>query len=669
VSTLNLGILAHVDAGKTSLTERLLFDAGVIDAIGSVDDRSTQTDTLALERQRGITIKSAVVAFALGDLTVNLIDTPGHPDFIAEVERVLALLDGAILVVSAVEGVQAQTRVLMRTLQRLRIPTLIFLNKIDRVGADVDRALAAIVAKLTPAVVAMGATHRQGSPAAAVTPYGHLDRRYRSRLAEVLAEHDDRLLEAYVHDSPVPYRQLRQALAAQARSALVHPVFSGSALTGTGIATLTAGILELLPRSADAKDGPVCGTVFKVERGPAGEKIAYVRMFSGTLRPRDRITTGPGGVSATVTRIEVIQPASPARRGQHDRDTRQGLRAGQIGRVFGLRSVRIGDGVGTAGDGPAGPRRPAHFAPPTLETVVTPDRLADRARLHLALSELAEQDPLINLREDSAAGQTLLSLYGEIQKEVIQQTLADDYGVLVSFSETTTICLERPAGAGTAAKRMGEARNPFNATVGLRIEPAPAGSGITFRLGIQLGALPMAFIKAVEAAVHETLRQGLHGWQVTDCVVTLTESGYVPPPPQGWSIYSSSASDFRGLTPLVLMTALLQAETIVYEPVHAFRVEAPADKTPRLLQALTRLAAVPLSQQLHGPLAVIEGEVPAASIRTVQLQLPGLTSGEGVLETSFDHYEPARGGIPVRARSGSDPLNREGYLLRIAGWA
>src|SRR6266576_3005724 len=153
---MNLGVLAHVDAGKTSLTERLLHSAGVIDEIGSVDAGSTQTDSLALERQRGITIKSAVVSFVLGDVTVNLIDTPGHPDFIAEVERVLGVLDGAVLVVSAVEGVQAQTRVLMRTLQRLGIPTLIFINKIDRAGADVERVLRGMADRLTPAVVAMG---------------------------------------------------------------------------------------------------------------------------------------------------------------------------------------------------------------------------------------------------------------------------------------------------------------------------------------------------------------------------------------------------------------------------------------------------------------------------------------------------------------------------------
>src|SRR5580698_8321923 len=178
---LNLGILAHVDAGKTSLTERLLYAAGVIDRIGSVDHGSTQTDTLALERQRGITIKSAVVSFPIEDLAVSLIDTPGHPDFIAEVERVLAVLDGAVLVISAVESVQAQTRVLMRALQRLRIPTLIFVNKIDRGGADPDRVVADISAKLTPAAIAMGTVGRPGTRAAQFVPCGPGDPAFGTR--------------------------------------------------------------------------------------------------------------------------------------------------------------------------------------------------------------------------------------------------------------------------------------------------------------------------------------------------------------------------------------------------------------------------------------------------------------------------------------------------------
>ena len=213
-TTLNLGILAHVDAGKTTLTERLLFAAGVIGLPGSVDAGTTQTDSLALERQRGITIKSAVASFHVGDVTVNLIDTPGHPDFIAEVERVLHVLDGAVLVISAVEGVQPQTRILMRSLQRLRIPALLFLNKIDRPGANPERVLREICVRLRLAITRMESVRAPGTHSADVTPLGADDLEFRFRLTELLAERDEGMLAEYVADEAgVAYGRLRAELA------------------------------------------------------------------------------------------------------------------------------------------------------------------------------------------------------------------------------------------------------------------------------------------------------------------------------------------------------------------------------------------------------------------------------------------------------------------------
>ena len=318
----NLGILAHVDAGKTSLTERLLHLAGVGDQPGRVDDGSTHTDSLALERRRGITIKSAVVSFALAGATVNLIDTPGHPDFIAEVERVLGVLDGAVLVVSAVEGVQAQTRILHRTLTRLRIPTLIMVNKVDRRGARPAAVLAEIAEKLTAAVVPVAAVDGAGSREVTATPC--------EPDLPVLAEHDDALLAAYVEGRPVPVDRRRTALRDQTRRALVHPVFFGSAITGTGVEHLADGIAELL--SSAPRGGPQRGTVFKVERGPAGERVAYVRMLAGAVRVRDKV------LGDVVTGLDVFADGALVRRPV--------ARAGEIAQLRGLTRVRIGDAVG-----------------------------------------------------------------------------------------------------------------------------------------------------------------------------------------------------------------------------------------------------------------------------------------------------------------------------------
>ena len=655
--TLNLGILAHVDAGKTSLTERLLHAAGVIDAIGSVDDGNTQTDSLALERQRGITIKSAVVSFAVDDITVNLIDTPGHPDFIAEVERALSVLDGAVLVVSAVEGVQAQTRVLMRTLRRLRIPTLVFVNKIDRAGADTERVLRGISEHLTGSVVPMGRAGAQGTRDAFVVPHTPADSAFVTRLVDLLSGHDDALLATYVTDEKsVSYGQLRAALAAQTQQALVHPVYVGSAITGAGVEELVAGVRELLPADEGDAEGPLSGTVFKVERGPAGEKIAYVRMLSGTVRTRDRLPVGDA--EGKVTAVEVFDRGPAVRSAS--------VSAGQIGKLWGLGDVRIGDAIGVP---PASGADGHHFAPPTLETVVVPERPGEKGTMHAALSRLAEQDPLIDLRQDDIRQEVSVKLYGEVQKEVIQATLADDFGVGVTFRETTTICQERPAGTGSALEIIDKDPNPFLATVGLRVDPAPEGAGVAFRLGIELGSMPYAFIAAIEETVKETLQQGIHGWEVTDCTVTMTHSGYWPRQSHSHAVFdksmSSTAGDFRSLTPLVLMSALQEAGTTVHEPLHRFRLEFPADTLGQLLPVLGRLRATAASPVPHGASYVVEGEIPAACVHALQQQLPALSRGEGMLETAFERYRPVAGTPPARSRTDHDPLHRKEYLLKV----
>jgi ribosomal protection tetracycline resistance protein len=659
VKTLNLGIVAHVDAGKTTLTERLLYAAGVIDQIGRVDDGSTQTDTLTLERQRGITIKSAVVSFVIEDVTVNLIDTPGHPDFIAEVERVLGVLDGAVLVVSAVEGVQSQTRLLMRTLQRLRVPTLLFVNKIDRKGAQCERLLHSIAERLTPAIIPMGSTSGLGTHNPDFAPYDAADADFTSELVDLLADHDDALLAAYVDDErAVTYRRLRGELAAQTGKGLVHPVYFGSAITGAGVEELVDGITELLPASEGDVDGPVSGTVFKVERAPAGEKIAFVRMFSGTVRVRDLLRFGRE--EDKVTALSVFERGSAVQR--------ESLGAGQIGKLRGLGEVRIGDAIGegqTSLDN-------HYFAPPTLETVIVPSRPADKGALHVALTQLAEQDPLINLRQDDIRQELHVSLYGEVQKEVIGATLEDEYGIDVEFRETTAICVERPIGIGEAVELIPKARTPttpFLATIGLRIEPAAPDSGVQFGLDVQVGSIPThvfktveAFHEAMERNVLETLSQGIYGWGVTDHSVTMIDCDYQAPP-RRWP--GTTASDFRLLTPLALMGALKQAGTVVCEPIHRFRLEIPSDMFGPTVSALARLSAVPQTQEMRGSSYILEGEVPANRVHTLQQHLPALTRGEGLVECEFDSYKAVCGKVPTRPRTDYNPLNREEYLLHL----
>ena len=658
MKTVNLGILAHVDAGKTSLTERLLYATGVIDAPGRVDDGSTQTDSLPLEQQRGITIKAAVVSFTIGDVTVNTIDTPGHPDFIAEVERALLVLDGAVLVVSAVEGVQAQTRVLMRTLRRLQIPTLFFINKVDRRGADPERVIQELREKLAPSVIAMGTVDAPGQREAEVRAFGAGDAAFVDRLAEHLAERDDTLLAAYLDDDgPIPYARLHRALVEQTAKALVYPAYVGSAITGAGIDALLDGIATLLPAAEGDAAAPLSGTVFKIERGPSGEKVVYARIFAGTLRTRDRLAVSENSGHDTdrkVTALHVFERGGAVQRGA--------AVAGQIAQLWGLTGVRIGDTFGA-------PRRPIArqvFAPPTLESVIVPRHPADKGRLHAALAQLADRDPLINLQQDDARGDLSVSLYGEVQKEVIQATLAAEFDIETELRDTTVICIERPVGTGTAVEWLRAASNPFLATVGLRVEPAPIDSGVSFRVEAELTTLPLYVYKSVDElrqtlaeTVRATLRQGLCGWRVTDCTVTLTHSGYIPP--------ATTAGDFRKLLPLVLIEALAAAGTTVCEPMHHVQLDVPIDTFGPVASALAQLGATLRTQETRGTVSLLDGLIPAARVHELQQRLPGLTHGEGVLESTFEAYQPVSGTPPTRPHSGRNPRNRKEYLAQLAG--
>jgi ribosomal protection tetracycline resistance protein len=584
---LNIGILAHVDAGKTSLTERLLHHVGVIDHLGRVDAGDTQTDSMEMERRRGITIRSAVVSFVIGDVRVNLIDTPGHPDFIAEVERAMRVLDGVVLVVSAVEGVQPQTRVLMRALRRLRLPVLIFANKIDRGGARYGSLLTDLTERLGVACVPMSTVDDIGTPAA----------RARSRQVEpeALAEHSDEFLAAYLADEAV---DVHAELAGQTRHGVVSPVYFGSARTGEGVAELTAGIRDLLTGAAKPPpDDQLRATVFKIDPG----KIAYVRVFSGSLGARDHLPEGKA------TSVRVFE------HGQHTVEAR--ARAGQIAKVSGLKGIRIGDRLGVAGE----LADEAYFPPPSLETVVHPATPA----VFAALRELAEQDPLIDVRQST---EITVRLYGEVQKEVIKETLAEQ-GLAIEFAGTRPVCVERPVGVGESVWEMGDGRNPYVATVGLRVGP-----GSAYGLEVELGALPLSFHKAIEETTRATLERGPHGREVIDCAVTVIRTGYSSP--------VSTAGDFRGVTPLALREALERAGTEVLAPISRFELEVPADTVSTTLSRLVELGGLVTESSIRGEIAQLGGTLPTGHVHRFAQQLPGLTHGEGALSTEAGGYQP-----------------------------
>ncbi|MFJ2914424.1 GTP-binding protein [Streptomyces sp. NPDC087228] len=622
--TLNIGILAHVDAGKTSLTERLLYNTGAIAHLGSVDAGSTQTDTGATERERGITIRAAVAAFTVGGSRVNLIDTPGHTDFVAEVERALGVLDGAILVLSAVEGVQAHTRVLMRVLRAMELPTLLFVNKIDRSGARYGELLDEVRRYLAPRVVVMAGVRDLGTRDARVLPGSLAEPAFRDALGEILADCDDTLLRRVVDGPPPTPAQLWAGLVDQTGRGLVHPVYFGSALSGQGVGDLIDGITGLLPPSTPTSAGSEpAGTVFAVERGQSGAKTALVRLFSGEVAVRQRVVLHRPGVEGSagetvgqVTSLQVV--------GGQGEEAAGPLTAGNIGRIGGLPGVRVGDRIGLRGGDTD--RAQPWFRHASLEAVVRPaeDDPAAAARLAAAMAQLADQDPLIGARVQSDGAIAVL-LHGEIQKEVLTETLERDFGVRAVFSPSHMVCRERPSGVGEACEEIGRrAPSPggFWATVGLRVEPGGLGDGVVFGYETELGALPRAFHCAIEETVHASLRRGPRGTEVTDCRVTLVRSGFVGP--------LSTAGDFRGATEHVLRRALERAGTRLHEPYEAYEVETPLGDLSPVTACLGACGATVTETVGGADTWLLRGTLPARAVPEVARRLPGLTRGEGV---------------------------------------
>lgn len=647
---LNLGILAHVDAGKTSLTERLLFEAGIIDSLGRVDLGTTRTDSMELERRRGITIRTNVAAFVRGQTQINLIDTPGHSDFIAEVERSLAVLDAAVLVISAVEGVQPQTVVLWRALRRLKVPTLLFVNKIDRAGADSGRVIDEVRRRLARGageVMVLSRSGAEGGPDAAATAVPLTA----DAALEVLTRHDDDLLVEVVEGHGLSRRRLAQLTRRLVGSGAVVPLLVGSALTGAGVRDLL-DLLDALPTLlpwARPSSSAASALVFKVDHD-RGRRTAWIRVFAGELAIRQQVSAG----GERARRITGLRRAAPAGFVPADR-----VGAGEVAALHGVDALRVGDWIGA----PLAGRVTREFPAPGLEAIVEPVDADQRGALNRALSELAQSDPLINLRVDPDRGELAVSLYGEVQKEVIGSLLAEQFGVRTRFSDTSIVHVERVLASGEAVHLITEPTTPYLATLGVRVEPAPVGAGLCRRLEAELGSMPPAFFEAAWEGVRTGLAQGRFGWAVPDAVVTITRTGYYPRQSHAHQKFnkamSSVGADFRNLAPMLVHRALAAAGTMVCEPVERFILEIPVVSLAAVTATLGQSEGRITQTMQDGDRLVLSGTLPTRRLLELTRGLPDLTRGEGVLQSEIDHDQPVIGTPPVRSRIGPDPLDAE----------
>ncbi|WP_096189851.1 elongation factor G [Evansella halocellulosilytica] len=641
---INIGVLAHVDAGKTTLTEQILYQAGIIKHVGSVDKGTTLTDSLEIERRRGITVKSAAVSFYLNDLKVNVIDTPGHADFISEVEHSLNVLDGAILVISAVEGVQSQTRVLMQTLKEHRIPTILFMNKIDRIGADYKKIVTMIQTLLDEHICEMNNVIDAGSSSVRIKRADPEE----SQWLDILALKNDSLLYDLVHSIPITKDQLNDELCRQTKSGNVYPLFAGSAMKGIGVEQLLASLDDFFPvhNTTESEAKPLSGIVFKVQINPIGERVTFIRLFEGMIQVREEIPV----ISKEQHSSLKVKHLYSLQNGKWVSVNEVG--AGDIAILKGGH-LKVGDVIGTFSQ----KMNVIHFESPPIQVIVSAKYREDEQILHNALHNLTAEDPFLQYRYDSLTKENMIHVFGKVQQEILTETIKQQYGIEALCSSPKVMCIEKPISTGEAVEYIGDSNNPFLATVGFRIEYNTQGSGLKYVLEAELGSLLLSFQKAIKETVEDVLQEGLYGWQVTDIVVTLTHTGY--------DSVLTTASDFRNLVPLVLMDALSKAETNVYEPANRIQLILPESHLSKVLSRATVLEGIFQEAYYQRKTVHLNGTMPVRTVDILRSELHSLTSGEGTISIRPGGYMIIKENFPKNIRRQLNPLNRGEYLLHI----
>ena len=622
----NIGIFAHVDAGKTTLSEQLLAAAGSIRTTGSVDAGTAHTDTMEVERRRGISVRATCVSLFHRGVRINLIDTPGHADFSAEVERSLWALDAAVLVVCAAEGVQPQTEVLFEAMRQQGLPVLFFLNKCDRDTADPARVLGQIRRQLDK-----NAFFLQDTDAA----------------AELVCERDDALLERYLEEGALPPPLLRTALAAAVKAGGAFPVLCGSALRGDGIGPLLDAAVELLPAPESAPE--LCGAVFAAQQDKTLGRGVWVRLFGGVLENRMAVELPARGIGAAapeklkITQIRTPEGAPAGR-----------LEAGGIGIVYGLGDIPVGHIIGSR------EALPRHITPGSLRTPLitvqalpeTPEQLP---ALHAACRELAGEDPLLQVRYVRKSGQLQLQVMGTIQLEILQEVLQSRFGLKAVFTRPAIIYRETitaPA-EGFVAYTMPK---PCWAILKFRIEPGARGSGVRFESRVPVRELAAQYQHQVEQSLPLALAQGRLGWQVTDVKITLLEGNSHQ--------YHTHPLDFIVATPMGIQDGLRRGGSTLLEPVLEIRFRLPADCVGRVMSDVVQMRGEVLASETDGDRVCLNALVPVAESLDYAVTLAAATGGRGAMSVRLHSWQPCPLELGAQdARRGVDPLDTAKYIL------
>ena len=626
----NIGIFAHVDAGKTTLSEQLLMHAGAIRRVGSVDEGTAHTDNLPVEQRRGISVKATCVSLNWRDTAINLIDTPGHVDFSAEVERSLWALDAAVVVVCAVEGVQPHTETLFQALKEQRIPTLFFLNKTDREGADTARVLAQIQRLLTPHAVSMADDE-------AVT--------------EFVCAQDDELLERYLSGEEFAPDFIHARLADMTRVAEACPVYAGSALRDEGIVPLLDAMVDFLPAPEVGSDG-LCGVVFASAQDRVLGRGVWVRLYAGALENRAPVTL-PAGVDPLTGEEKLVQRKITQIR-RVDGSDAGSLMAGEIGVIYGLGDVKVGQ---VLGDEALLPRRvePGHLRTPLITVQVIPDKPEEMQNLRIACEALSAEDPLLQVRYAKALNELQLHVMGTIQLEIIQERLDTRFGMKVTFSKPAVIYKEtiaRPA-SGFVAYTMPK---PCWAIMRFEIEPAPRGSGVTFKSTVPVRDILLRYQHQVEQALPLALHQGRLGWEVTDVNITLVDGNHHQ--------FHTHPLDFIVATPWGIQDGLQRGGSTLLEPILEVRFLLPPDCVGRVMSDVALMRGEVIHTETDADRVLMTALVPVATSVDYAATLASATSGRGSMSVKLHGYRdcPLELGATSPRRS-VDPLDTSKYIL------
>lgn len=638
-TTINLGIFAHVDAGKTTITENLLFQSGVIKERGRVDKGDTQTDSMIQERERGISIEAAPVSFPIGPVKVNLIDTPGHVDFVAEVERSISILDAAILVLSAREGVQAHTHLLFNTLKKLGVPIILFINKIDRAGCDIEQVLEDIQNELTHNFLPVQTYKYSGSREAEISEL--LSSELQDSL-DFLADRDDRLFRKVINDKPINNKDLLETLVSLSRSGKIYPLLFGSGLLGLGIKQLLEAIPLFFPSTSIEKENPepVSWQVFKIKRTKENTKQTFIRVFKGSVKLWDIYDT------QKVTKIQIFKEGRKVEVSS--------LPKGEIGIVQGLKDYKVNDVYGQGN-----PRKRLSMGSPTLRYAVESELPSQKMKLIKAIGLLAECDPYLEYEIDDNQGRLYLNLFGEIQMEIIKDQLKRDHNLEINFLKPEIICREAPVKSGESRINMGDKNNPFTAELGIRVDANISGAGNAIRSEIPEGDMPQGLLKGAFEGITHALRQGLMGWEITDTVITVIHNYFV---------CTTTPADYRNLAPMVLFEALEKAGTELLWPILRFEIHINEKFYGPVMEDLIKMGARKIDITERNRIYQMVGLVPAEYFQEYSKKFSGYGGGHCSLHTTFHSFEKAPDPFrKIRKKIYPDPLNKYQYIMSLRG--